>query len=63
MNGNKKRIGGGRKGSRGKGLIVKEIKWERERWKVGTVYIREKMKKVLERIRAETREKKGERDG
>lgn len=33
------------------GLIIIKIKWERERWKVRSVYIREKIRQVLEKIK------------
>lgn len=33
--------------------LITEIKWGEERWKVGVVYVREKMRKILEKIKME----------
>lgn len=44
------------------GLIIIKIKWERERWKVRSVYIREKIRQVLKKIKV-VAEKKKERKG
>lgn len=43
------------------GLMLGEISWEGELWKVGTVYLRENIEKVLERIRREADKRKGEK--
>jgi len=40
------------------GVIIKEIRWEGERWKVGTVYVREKLEKTLGKIKEVAEEKK-----
>lgn len=55
----RKELKGEKRGIEEEGLMIKEIKWERE--KVETVYVREKMRKVLERIKVEAEEKKGEK--
>lgn len=39
-------------------LMIREIKWKGERWKIGTICIRKKLRKVLERIKTEAEEKK-----
>lgn len=43
------------------GLIVCEVNWEGETWKVGAVYVRDNMKKVLKKLRREVDERKGEK--
>lgn len=42
------------------GLMIKELKWG-EKWKVGTVYIRERWGRVLGRLKGKVEEKKGEK--
>lgn len=58
----KKGLEGEEEGIEEKGLIVREIKWGRNRWKIGTVYIRERMGRVLEKIKMEVEEKGGEKE-
>lgn len=40
-------------------LMIKEVKWRGEKWKVETMYIRER----LRRLNGEVEEKKGEKGG
>lgn len=42
-------------------MILSEINWGGELWRVGTVYVRENIEKVLEKIRREINERKGEK--
>lgn len=30
-------------------MILKEVRWEKETWKIGTVYARENIRKLLEK--------------
>lgn len=43
------------------GLMIKELKWEGEKWKVGTVYVRERLGRVLGRLKGKVEEKKGKK--
>lgn len=45
------------------GLMVSEINWEGETWKVDEVYVRGNMGKVLQEIRREVDEIGGEKGG
>lgn len=40
------------------GMVIREINWKRERWRVGTVYIRENMERVLKRKKVDERRRK-----
>jgi len=41
--------------------MIKKIKWGGEKWKVGTVYVRERLGRVLGRLKEEAEERKGEK--
>lgn len=43
------------------GLMVREIKWKRERWRIGTVYITGKQREILGRITELNANKEGEK--
>lgn len=43
--------------------LIKEVNWEGERWRVGTVYIEGKLERVLKRVRKEVDERRGEKSG
>jgi len=50
----------GGEGVEEEGLMVKEIKWRGEKWKVGTVYVRENLREGFGEVKKEA-EKKGEK--
>lgn len=41
------------------GMVIREVNWKGERWRVGTVYIRENMERVLKREKVD--ERRGEK--
>lgn len=43
--------------------LIKEVNWEGERWRVGTVYIKGNLERVLKRVRKEVDERRGEKVG
>lgn len=42
-------------------LMIKELKWGGEKWKVEMVYIRERLGRILGRLKGEVEEKKEEK--
>jgi len=42
------------------GLIVKDVKWNKETWNVGTVYIKDNVRMVMEGIKGKVEERRGE---
>jgi len=45
------------------GLIVREVKWNKETWNVGTVYIKDNVRMIMEAIKGKVEERQGEQDG
>lgn len=43
--------------------LIKEVNWEGERWRVGTVYIKGNLERVLKRVWKEVDERRGEKSG
>lgn len=43
------------------GLIIKEIKWGGEKWKVRTVHIKKRLGRVLKMLKGKVEKKKGEK--
>jgi len=42
------------------GLIVREVKWNKETWKVGAVYIKDNVRRIMGRIKGKAEERRGE---
>lgn len=45
----------------GEGLMIREVKWKGEIWKVGTVYIRENVEKIMKKVKEEVDKRMGEK--
>lgn len=53
-------LGGEGEGVNEKGVIIREIKWKGEIWKIGAVYIKENLGRIMGRIKEEVEKRKGE---
>jgi len=42
------------------GLIVREVKWNKETWSVGAVYIKDNVRRIMGRIKGKAEERRGE---
>jgi len=42
------------------GLIVRDVKWNKETWNVGTVYIKDNVRMIMEAIKGKVEERQGE---
>lgn len=48
------------KGVNEEGVIIREIKWKGKIWKIGAVYIKENLGRIMGRIKEEMEKRRGE---